>query len=749
MMTHGSWRAVLLGVALSVLVVPGSGRLQAATNITGRSIEELQVIGRTHDRLTQEPLIDKLLKGPVAPERIVATMIENRLLGPEYGRVFLCAVGSCQHLPAGAKPVLSEQLARFRPSRDEFHTCAALLRVLALATEDGDFARSLLPMVAELVRAGGSAGVQQTVFYAAWYVRVSHDVDGANRLLGQYVPGDAAAPYLNECCTLEGDFNKVFEYERCLGVPPGTKAGPDRVYAELGGLLRMKTNLTDESRARILKRQARHASPSITTNRSTGRTPAMQYLDQDTAAKLARFMQEEIAGLHAPYDTGTIPVMQQFAEDADAKLRKYVLGELAGTHALVEHRQRSAEIFAQVLKNSRDAEEKSAAVAFLREMLDSPQAIVAGAALLGAVGDPDVMKLPELGRGPFTTPTAVLAAIARRDGTAALPPGTGGKSTFEVLGRIRSPSLVPGVAAVLWEALRHEDDTVSLAAATWLQARADEFMPTVGARLQSEDAYVVATACDLLTRARPVPTNAVALLSQLAGSSNWLSRLCAVNALGEVGRGSPISAPVLSAATGDSVPQVQTAARRALKRIGGEAAVLPRSEPAGRPAGEAKMDSVPARTTEASSERESVAVLDFVDTHGLQSDEGAKLSALVFAELSAVPGISLVERSEIDRVLSERGLTAEGFVDSAAAIDLGHMLSADRLVLGRIYEVDGTIWCNCRLRDCGSGGLTGCVVKIGRHEDMDAALPGLAAKIARMVTVAVSGSGRAGRAGPL
>src|SRR5690242_14126067 len=54
---------------------------------------------------------------------------------------------------------------------------------------------------------------------------------------------------------------------------------------------------------------------------------------------------------------------------------------------------------------------------------------------------------------------------------------------------------------------------------------------------------------------------------------------------------------------------------------------------------------------------------------------------LATARVSAMPGIELLERAAIDRVLAEQKLTLAGLADAGQAITAGKLLSADVLAV--------------------------------------------------------------------
>jgi curli biogenesis system outer membrane secretion channel CsgG len=77
-----------------------------------------------------------------------------------------------------------------------------------------------------------------------------------------------------------------------------------------------------------------------------------------------------------------------------------------------------------------------------------------------------------------------------------------------------------------------------------------------------------------------------------------------------------------------------------------------------------------------------VALLDFADLQG-QSGSGASVSQALEPYLLQA-GYSLVERSQVRRVLQEQALGGSGLVASEAAQTLGRMLAVDALVLGTV-----------------------------------------------------------------
>ncbi len=67
---------------------------------------------------------------------------------------------------------------------------------------------------------------------------------------------------------------------------------------------------------------------------------------------------------------------------------------------------------------------------------------------------------------------------------------------------------------------------------------------------------------------------------------------------------------------------------------------------------------------------------------------GAKISALLYAELSTHPDMVLVEREELDKVLKEAQLSLSGLVDPATATRVGNLTGAKILLSLSVLELD-------------------------------------------------------------
>jgi len=86
-------------------------------------------------------------------------------------------------------------------------------------------------------------------------------------------------------------------------------------------------------------------------------------------------------------------------------------------------------------------------------------------------------------------------------------------------------------------------------------------------------------------------------------------------------------------------------------------------------------------------------VAAFSDETGGRAGEGMAEAVrdLLLASLAARPGIRLVDRDDLDRVLSELTLTLAGLTDPTRGVQVGRLLGARRLVTGSLLPGEGGI----------------------------------------------------------
>lgn len=96
-----------------------------------------------------------------------------------------------------------------------------------------------------------------------------------------------------------------------------------------------------------------------------------------------------------------------------------------------------------------------------------------------------------------------------------------------------------------------------------------------------------------------------------------------------------------------------------------------------------------------------VAVMPFQDLSGASSAVGEAIRESVTANLRGLPGVRVVERSEINRVLEEQALTAKDPGESAPQV--GRLMGADHLAVGAFQKIGGRIRLTARMVDVATG----------------------------------------------
>ena len=83
-----------------------------------------------------------------------------------------------------------------------------------------------------------------------------------------------------------------------------------------------------------------------------------------------------------------------------------------------------------------------------------------------------------------------------------------------------------------------------------------------------------------------------------------------------------------------------------------------------------------------------VAVFNFDAKDDGVRDLGTQTATLINANLSAIPDLVTVERSELEKVLGEQELGLSGTISADTAAKVGHLTGAKVLVTGRVFKAD-------------------------------------------------------------
>jgi TolB-like protein len=128
-----------------------------------------------------------------------------------------------------------------------------------------------------------------------------------------------------------------------------------------------------------------------------------------------------------------------------------------------------------------------------------------------------------------------------------------------------------------------------------------------------------------------------------------------------------------------------------------------------------------------------VAVLPF-DANDEEAQEIAgQVSDLLTAYLSAEPGVMLVERAELDKILSEIELGMSGTVDSASAAHVGRLTGAQLLITGRSIPVQRDVVVVAKIIGVETGRVIGENVTFEARASVAEAVAELATKVANKI----------------
>jgi len=127
------------------------------------------------------------------------------------------------------------------------------------------------------------------------------------------------------------------------------------------------------------------------------------------------------------------------------------------------------------------------------------------------------------------------------------------------------------------------------------------------------------------------------------------------------------------------------------------------------------------------------AVLPFAERGTGVKGYGEKVSDLLFAALSAEPDLWLVERQDIEKVLSEQELSASGMVDSSRAVKIGSLTGAKVLITGSVVEVDKNVQLIAKIIGTETTRVLGASVSGTAKGDLSPLVTELSAKVMKTI----------------
>jgi len=127
-------------------------------------------------------------------------------------------------------------------------------------------------------------------------------------------------------------------------------------------------------------------------------------------------------------------------------------------------------------------------------------------------------------------------------------------------------------------------------------------------------------------------------------------------------------------------------------------------------------------------QKHKIAVLPFRELGGQPTVLGSYISEELVSDLFAVGGLEIIERSMLDKIISEIKLDQSGLINPETAKKIGSFAGADAIVTGTITDLQSYVALNCRLIDARTGRVFGAAqARIVKDADvtklMQAALP--------------------------
>jgi TolB-like protein len=114
-----------------------------------------------------------------------------------------------------------------------------------------------------------------------------------------------------------------------------------------------------------------------------------------------------------------------------------------------------------------------------------------------------------------------------------------------------------------------------------------------------------------------------------------------------------------------------------------------------------------------------IAVMPFRDLSAARAPVGEALRETVTADLKGVPGVRVVERAAIDRVVAEQKLDdKKRDLDAIASVRVGTLIGASLIVAGAYQRVGGDVRLTARIIDVATGELRGSAKVDGAADEL-------------------------------
>jgi len=104
------------------------------------------------------------------------------------------------------------------------------------------------------------------------------------------------------------------------------------------------------------------------------------------------------------------------------------------------------------------------------------------------------------------------------------------------------------------------------------------------------------------------------------------------------------------------------------------------------------------------SQNETLAIIDF-ESNGVSKSDSKNIVSKIESEIAELGVFTLVERNQIEEILTEQGLQQSGCTTNECAVEIGKLLGTDKLLLGSIGKTGRLYTINARIVSVESGAV--------------------------------------------
>jgi hypothetical protein len=127
------------------------------------------------------------------------------------------------------------------------------------------------------------------------------------------------------------------------------------------------------------------------------------------------------------------------------------------------------------------------------------------------------------------------------------------------------------------------------------------------------------------------------------------------------------------------------------------------------------------------------AVFDFSEGSENLKGQGKSIGELLNALLSTQDGIFLVERAELNKILSEQELGLAGNINTSSAITVGQLTGAQILITGRVFTAGKKNFAVAKIISAETSRVYGATSSYTPSEDLDVVVTKLSNQIAQII----------------